>query len=151
MKLPRRYNRDPDDGDPMTPMIDVVFLLLVFFICASVGTVADQLLPAELKGTTASATAEQSEENPEKWEHPVIQIRLQPGTTGMAILMDQQELPGLDALTDRLTRLAAVDPGSRLVLNIHDDIEVQKFISIYDLCQRLRFRNISFAVQSAQQ
>lgn len=151
MKLPRRYNRDHDDGDPMTPMIDVVFLLLVFFICASVGTVADQLLPAELNGTTASATAEQSEQNPEKWEHPVIQIRLQPGTTGMAILMDQQELPGLDALTDRLTRLAAVDPGSRLVLNIHDDIEVQKFISIYDLCQRLRFRNISFAVKSAQQ
>ena len=58
MRLPRPA--EPDYGDPMTPMIDVVFLLLVFFICASAGAMSEKLLPAELTGASATAaTAEQ--------------------------------------------------------------------------------------------
>ena len=149
MRIPRRFHGDVDDGDPMTPMIDVVFLLLVFFICASVGTVADKLLPAELRGTTAAET-NSAEPPQETWTLPVIQIRLEPDSDGMRILLDQQSLPGLEALSSRLQKLVAVDPAIRLVLNIHDDIDVQQFISVYDLCQQLQFQNISFAVNAGQ-
>lgn len=149
MRIPRKFRGDVDDGDPMTPMIDVVFLLLVFFICASVGTVADKLLPAELRGTTAAET-NSAEPSQETWTLPVIQIRLEPDSDGMRILLDQQSLPGLEALSSRLQRLVAVDPAIRLVLNIHDDIDVQQFISVYDLCQQLQFQNISFAVKAGQ-
>ena len=38
----------------MTPMIDVVFQLLIFFVVASTGQVAEALLPTEL---AASGTA----------------------------------------------------------------------------------------------
>ena len=81
---------------------------------------------------------------------PVIQIRLEPDSDGMRILLDQQSLPGLEALSSRLQKLVAVDPAIRLVLNIHDDIDVQQFISVYDLCQQLQFQNISFAVNAGQ-
>lgn len=134
------------DSDTMTPMIDVVFLLLVFFICASVGGTADHLLPAELKGSSGSTEMVQSEESPEEWNHPAIQIRLEPEGHGIRILLDEQLLSGSEMLTDRLTRLAAVDLESRIILNIHDDVQVQQFISVYDLCQTLKFQNISFAV-----
>jgi biopolymer transport protein ExbD len=130
----------------MTPMIDVVFLLLVFFICASVGGTSDNLLPAELKQASGSTEVVQAEESPEEWNHPAIQIRLEPGANGVRVLLDEQLLPGMEMLTDRLTRLAAVDPESRIILNIHDEIQVQQFISVYDLCQALKFQNISFAV-----
>jgi hypothetical protein len=33
-----------------------------------------------------------------------------------------------------------------VVLSIHDDIRVQDFVTIYDLCQRLKLERISFAV-----
>jgi biopolymer transport protein ExbD len=130
----------------MTPMIDVVFLLLVFFICASVGGTADHLLPAELNGTTASSQAERPAEQAADWEHPAIQIRMEPGPTGPKILLDNQLLPDSEALTERLTLLAAADAESKIILNIQDEIQVQQFIHVYDLCQSLKFQNISFAV-----
>ena len=147
MKIPVRPRRDASqDGDPMTPMIDVVFLLLVFFICASVGGTADHLLPAELNGTTESSQAERPAEQAADWEHPAIQIRMEPGPTGPKILLDNQLLPDSEALTERLTLLAAADAESKIILNIQDDIQVQQFIHVYDLCQSLKFQNISFAV-----
>ena len=146
MRIPRRpKNIASLDGDTMTPMIDVVFLLLVFFICASVGGTADKLLPAELKGSTESADVAPVEA-PDHWNHPAIRIRIEPGQKGVAIRLDDTLLPDVAALADRLSRLAAVDPASRIILDIHDDIHVQQFISVYDLCQSLSFENISFAV-----
>ncbi len=151
MRLPIRSRSVEDDADPMTSMIDVVFLLLVFFICASIGSVADRLLPANLQGTTTAAP--ESTDAAERWEHPPIQIRLQPaddaGSEPQAspqVLLNGQPLQNLPELHSRLTQLAAIDPSAPVVLSIHDDIRVQDFVSIYDLCQRLKLERISFAV-----
>ncbi len=147
MRIPARTRRSlSHDGDPMTPMIDVVFLLLVFFICASIGGTADQLLPAELKGSTDAAVQVEPVQDQENWDHPAIQIRLELDEAAVKILLDGQLLDGMEQLTDRLQRLAAVDAESRIILNIDDEVLVQQFISVYDLCQNLKFQNISFAV-----
>ena len=146
MRLPSTFNQRTPFRFNITPMIDVVFLLLVFFICASVGGTADHLLPAELNGTTESSQAERPAEQAADWEHPAIQIRMEPGPTGPKILLDNQLLPDSEALTERLTLLAAADAESKIILNIQDDIQVQQFIHVYDLCQSLKFQNISFAV-----
>ncbi|MFN9717204.1 MAG: ExbD/TolR family protein [Planctomycetota bacterium] len=148
MKIPHRPTGPGSlDGDTMTPMIDVVFLLLVFFICASVGGSADQLLPADLNGNMGPADAEMQPADPEKWNHPAIRVRVEPAPLGnFSVLLEDQPLDGIDELTRRLTQLASADPESSIILSIHDDIAVQQFISIYDLCQSLQFRNISFAV-----
>ena len=63
-------------------MIDVVFLLLVFFICASVGSTADKLLPAELNGNSTSSIEAVATVEPEEWEHPPVQIRIEPSAAG---------------------------------------------------------------------
>jgi biopolymer transport protein ExbD len=154
MRLPLRSRSVEDDADPMTSMIDVVFLLLVFFICASIGTVADRLLPANLQGTTAPAVDSAAAE--ERWEHPPILIRLQPsaGAEGDSrshpdVLLDGQLLAGLSELQSRLTQLAAIDRSTPVVLSIHDEIRVQDFVSIYDLCQRLKLERIAFAVSES--
>ena len=149
MRIPIRRNADRNDGDPMTPMIDVVFLLLVFFICASVGTVVDDLLPAELSGTTEAPDSTTATPAQERWDHPLIQIRLVSGPTGMTIQLEEQTLPDLASLAEKLARLSAVDPESAVVLNIADEVEVQDFISVYDLCQSLKLQNISFAVRGS--
>jgi biopolymer transport protein ExbD len=104
------------------------------------------LLPAELKGTTEAADPQEPSEDPDEWQHPAIQIRIEPEQDSVAIFLDEQRLTGLEMLQDRLQRLATVDPESRIILNIHDDVRVQPFIDVYDLCQSLQFQNISFAV-----
>lgn len=148
MRLPR--TAEPDFGDPMTPMIDVVFLLLVFFICASAGAISQKLLPAELKGASSKAAAV-SEPESSQAEHLTVRIRLQPGVAGVAVLLDEQPLDDLVMLQERLTRLAAVDSASRIILSVHDEVPVQQFISVYDLCQSLKFEDISFAVAGNRQ
>ena len=151
MKIPSRLNRNNSlDGDTMTPMIDVVFLLLVFFICASVGSTADKLLPAELNGNSTSSIEALAPEEPEKWQHPPVQIRIEPSVGGndpIAVFLDEQPLPGIEVLSQRLTLLGSADPSIRIILNVSDDIEVQQFILVYDLCQKLKFENVSFAVR----
>ena len=41
----------------MTPLIDVVFLLLIFFVCASTGQIRESLLPTELSGGSIESAA----------------------------------------------------------------------------------------------
>ena len=151
MKIPSRPLRNNSlDGDTMTPMIDVVFLLLVFFICASVGSTADKLLPAELKGNSTSSIEAPAPDEPDKWAHPPVQIRIEPTAAGnnpIAVFLDEQPLAGIEVLSQRLTLLGSADPSTRIILNVNDDVEVQQFILIYDLCQKLKFENVSFAVR----
>ena len=151
MKIPSRPHRNSSlDGDTMTPMIDVVFLLLVFFICASVGSTADKLLPAELNGNSTSSIGAVASVEPEEWEHPPVQIRIEPSAVGsnpIAVFLDEQPLPGIEVLSRRLTLLGSADPSIRIILNVNDDVEVQQFILVYDLCQKLKFENVSFAVR----
>ena len=153
MKIPtRRIRANTLDGDTMTPMIDVVFLLLVFFICASVGSTADKLLPAELNGTSTTSIEAVAPAEPEVWEHPPVQIRIEPlaaGDNPISVFLDDEPLTGIESLSQRLTRLGEADPATRIILNVNDDVEVQQFILVYDLCQKLKFENVSFAVRAS--
>lgn len=132
----------------MTPMIDVVFLLLVFFICASIGGTADSLLPAELKGNSEPAVDVPAPRDEPIWEHPVIQIRMENDADSVRCYLNDQVVE-MDTLTRRLRQLANADAESRIILDIDDSVEVQQFISLYDLCQRLDFSNIAFRVAAS--
>ena len=48
MRIPSRQREGDTDNTAMTPMIDVIFQLLIFFICASAGQVQEAHLPTEL-------------------------------------------------------------------------------------------------------
>lgn len=152
MRLPRKpAYLTSHDTDTMTPMIDVVFLLLVFFICASAGASVDQLVPIPLQGNSVRAEPQQPKAQPEFWNRPIVRIRLEPGHNGVAFLLNDQVAENLTALKRQLAALAAADAESQVILDIHDDVHVQDFTSIYETCQTLKFSNISFAVDAAGQ
>lgn len=135
----------------MTPMIDVVFLLLVFFVCASVGQRPDELLPAVLgQGNTESIQPVTQPNDQDLFEHQQVRIRLQlhPSDPGGAnVLLNELRVTSVDELERRLRRLAEIDAASPIILDIDDDVQVQNFIRIYDLCQLLKFESISFATR----
>lgn len=133
-------------SEAMTPMIDVVFLLLVFFVCASIGRTPDALLPAPLKGNS-ELLPDVPQDDIDPFERPLIRIRLDvmpDGTTEFR--MNQSVVGDENELQQRLTQLAGLAPDSRVILDVQDDVAVQKFIAVYDVCQSLQLNDISFAV-----
>ena len=131
----------------MTPMIDVVFLLLVFFVVASIGQKPESLLPAELgKGNTETSVEIPT---PEEFPSQTVRVRLSLAEEERVLLieMNEQQVPTPAELTRRLSTLAELDPGTRVILNVEDSVSVQQFIGIYDLCQMLPFESVSLAVR----
>lgn len=65
MRIPTsRYRTGFDANATMTPMIDIVFQLLIFFICASTGTVRDLLLQTDLAPGAVEAAVSPPAEKP---------------------------------------------------------------------------------------
>ncbi len=151
MRIPGQSNRTPAlQGEAMTPMIDVVFLLLVFFVCASVGQLPDSLLPAELGPGATAAEVELPPPTLEDAEHQDVRVGLRPGKVvgTVTIQLNAQPIPTVAELRLRLVQLADIDPLIQIILDIDDQVSTQQFISIYDLCQTLDFQTISFGVRN---
>ena len=153
MRVPGHSNRrQPLDSETMTPMIDVVFLLLVFFVCASIGRTPDNLLPAELKAGATESRLKTEPPPEEDWAHQQVRIHVSAGggeSADVLVTLNEQPLSGMAELERRLQRLAEADPMSAIILDVDDGVLVQQFITVYDLCQVLKFSSISFATRSA--
>ncbi|MEN8862889.1 MAG: biopolymer transporter ExbD, partial [Lentimonas sp.] len=54
----RRTSKQPEEGFPMTPMIDMVFLLLVFFMTVSTLAQADRRVKLDLPESSQSDVPE---------------------------------------------------------------------------------------------
>ena len=99
----------------MTPMIDVVFLLLVFFVCASVGQAPDSLLPAQLKGNSATAVAVPATEM-DDWDRPTINIRLTvPAGDATGIALNSAPVRSFEELAEYLYRENEFPHGAYLM------------------------------------
>jgi len=147
VRVPSQRNRDADlNGDAMTPMIDVVFLLLVFFVCASVGQAPEVLLPAELGVGATGVNVPPPDEIED--EHQEVRIGMTPGMAAdtVHLTLNERTIASTAELRKRLIRLAEADPRSRIILVIDDDVSVQQGISVMDLCDSLHFEDVSFGV-----
>lgn len=130
----------------MTPMIDVVFLLLIFFVVASIGQTPDALLPAAMAPGVTETDIELPPPDPDLLPVTDIQIRLsQSDSQLLQIELNDRQVTGAE-LRERLNLLSDQDPRSRIILDVRDEVLVQQFITVYEFCQTLAFESISFAV-----
>ncbi|HBA83132.1 MAG TPA: biopolymer transporter ExbD [Verrucomicrobia bacterium] len=120
-------------GFQMTPMIDVVFLLLCFFVTSQVfsqwETEIDITLPTAKTGQT-----------PQRLPGEIIVNVL---ANGQAVVngrdLDDPELAGM------LKRLAELFPGQPVLLRADKATPYEHVIRVLDLCRQADIWNISFA------
>ena len=143
MRVPNtRDRRGTGENNAMTPMIDVVFLLLIFFVCASVGQVREAILPTELSRGTVG-TVEIDETKPWITE---LRLRLQPDDQGRTVtLLNDRPYDSHDELKTQLLALSDVTPESPVILDIHQSVALGDVIRVYDTCREADFRSIHFA------
>jgi biopolymer transport protein ExbD len=131
----------------MTPMIDVVFLLLIFFVCASVGQIRESTLPTPLAAGSIEAA------DPIEAPKPLgeVWIRLARRGAGEGAVttaeVNNQQYEDWDRLRGTLRELASVAPEIPVILDIGQSVPVGDFVDIFDTCRSAGFDDIQFATE----
>ena len=129
----RKKNRGVLPSFQMTSMMDIVFLMLFFFITTSVFSPWEY----EINITLPSA---QSGKVPDRLPGEII-INI---TKDGRVSVNQQDLT-LDALRARLDRLARYFPGQPVVLRADKETRYEDLIKVVDTCRKADIWNFSMA------
>ncbi len=125
----------PPAGFQLAPMIDVVFLLLIFFI------VTYQLSDYETELDVSVPTAEEGSTKTRSYLEEVVNVRSD-GT----IVMERQTY-SLEQLNQKMMRLAAVNADQPIRIRGDAATQYQDIVDVIDHCRKGGIRNISFATQ----
>jgi len=127
----------------MTPMIDMVFLLLVFFMVAAKPVVPERDIPMGLPGQVAQ---EEVVDIPDE-----ARVIIEPN--GQIILNEQQldapgnsSLPELRAVLDRF-RLSAENAKSEALVTLapHDSVPHQRLVDVLNACAEAGIKGVTLA------
>jgi len=129
----RKKNRSTLPSFQMTSMMDIIFLMLFFFITTSVFSQWEY----EINITLPSA---QSGKVPDRLPGEIIINITQDGR----VSVNQQDLT-LDALKTRLDRLARYFPGQPVVLRADKATRYEDLIKVVDTCRKADIWNFSMA------
>jgi len=119
----------------LTPMIDVVFLLLIFFMVTT--TFSKE---TSIKIQLPQADGEEAEPNKQR-------VRLTIGKEGKIYINDRPlENQSLATLTKELSAVGS-DKQTPLIINADANAPIQSAISVLDVAKKVGFKSISFTTQ----
>ncbi|MEN8198636.1 MAG: biopolymer transporter ExbD [Thermodesulfobacteriota bacterium] len=136
MKIRRR--RDREARIEMLPLIDIVFLLLVFFIYAMLSMAVHRGLELDLpESSQAGVTAERE----------VLSLSIQVDGPGLKILVDGQALP-LEELPSFLANYPAADDVPKVLVFAEERISYQQLYMVLDELKKSGVADISLQASS---
>ncbi len=145
MKVPRRPRNDAIEL-MMTPMIDVVFLLLVFFIWTSSFEVPEFDLPSAI-AEPAQAPSESAAEPPLIEPFDEIVIRLFRPNAQLVIELNGQPIDSLRALQERLREIIAIGVQPPVIIDPAPEITMNVAVRAYDAARAAGADRVLFAAQ----
>lgn len=127
----------------MTPMIDVIFLLLIFFVCTASFQAAEQVLPTNLSLPGTMDSEVQVDLEWEDLERIVVKILRRDGRATWQI--NDRDYLRLEEVRAVLTAAAAVKTDLPVILDVDGDVPLEDVIDVYDLCRQIGLETIQFA------
>jgi biopolymer transport protein ExbD len=121
----------------LAPMIDIVFLLLIFFL------VTWQFSRSEQDSKVKVPTSTEGKETDRTYREIVINIR-----QGGDIVVNAKVLTP-EQLLAKLQAIAEIDANQPVRLRGDAQISYQSLMAIIDICQKAGIWNISFATRKA--
>ena len=129
-------NKEPESAVfPLAPMIDVVFLLLIFFIATMQFSQSERELEVSVPVAEEGADARQT----------VGEIIVNVKEDG-EVLVDNAVMTQAQ-LFEKLQRISAIHPNQAIRIRGDGQVEYQKIVEVIDVCQKAGIPNISFATQ----
>ena len=121
----------------MTAMIDVIFLLLIFFMC----TMSLQLLENELPSRLPMWGEEQAAAE----EFEPIQIRLTVAAQAVAIICDEQACVSFEHLTE-LLKLRRAIADLPVIISGEETVPFGDMVSALDACHQADLERVAFSM-----
>ena len=122
----------------MTPMIDVVFLLLVFFLTTASFTRLEKLLPSSVSAESEQANGQSQDKPPpvpqDDLHDCVIKIR---GTSDqLEYLWNGEPITGFKELEERMRAILKVRSDIPIIVDPEDSVPSGEAIHVYDIAKR---------------
>jgi biopolymer transport protein ExbD len=127
----------------MAPMIDVIFLLLIFFVCTASFRPPEQVLPTQVSLPGSEPANTPPDEEFEDLDDLIVKIlwrRTQP-----AWELNNRQYGSLGEVRTVLEAAQRVQPGLPVILNVEPEVPIHHVIDLYDLCRLVGLARVQFA------
>ena len=147
MRRPSVFHRDQGELEiKMTPMIDVVFLLLVFFVWTASFHAVEYLLPSSLSQQLGNAAVIDSQAPPPEAEFEDVIVRILWQDDHVVWQVNGQDVLSLDEVKQRLQLVAGIKTDAPVILHPDEEVPVGDVIDVYDISRVAGFDKIQFAI-----
>lgn len=147
MRWPSPFrDRRPAVELQLTPMIDCVFLLMVYFIWSSSFAIVEMSLPSELSAQqTGSGPANPDVPPPPEADFEQIVIRIVSGDAGPVWQVNDAPISSLAELRQSLGVIARIKRDAPVVLDPDPDVPLGDVIDVFDLSRLVGLEKMQFA------
>ena len=129
----------------MTPMIDVVFLLLVFFVWTASFPVIEHILPSSLSSASGNQVADlEREPSPEEDFDPIV-VRVTWLNGQPTWKFNDLPIESLEQLRDKMQLLANIRSDAAVILHPDQEVPLGHVIDVFDIARGAGFDKVQFA------
>ena len=146
MRRPSIYTdrREPLDVK-MTPMIDVVFLLLIFFVWTASFQIIEHVLPSSVSEVSGTGAVPPDEPPPPEADFHDIVVRILWADGRVSWRVGEQTYSELSGVEQRLALIFRANDEAPVIIDPDDETPFGNVIEVYDLSRQVGFREVKFA------
>jgi biopolymer transport protein ExbD len=128
----------------MTPMIDVIFLLLIFFVCTASFQAAEEVLPTNL---SLPGSVDSDVEIDDEWEDlDKVVVKILWRADRVAWQINERDYTSLAEVRAVLEAIARMKMELPVILDVDASVPLEDVIDVHDVCRQIGLMRIQFAV-----
>ena len=150
MRIPSRHRDYGSFDATMTPMIDVVFQLMIFFVCTASFNLTELVLPSRISSQESGGSEAVLDPSEADLERIILAAERHDGNTQWRmndrVCRDVAELRGLlGQLRRQMDQLGTDLTELPVIFDIDRPVPLGDVIDVYDVCRLEGYRKLQFA------
>ncbi|MDZ7616671.1 MAG: biopolymer transporter ExbD [Patescibacteria group bacterium] len=142
----RHAGRRGDLTLSMAPMIDVIFLLLIFFVCTASFRPPEQSLPTQVSLPGSEPVETPPDDEFEDLDDLVVKVLWRDARAAWEL--NHRRYGALGEVRTVLEAAQRVQPGLPVILNVQPEVPMHHVIDLYDLCRLVGLTRVQFAASA---
>jgi biopolymer transport protein ExbD len=129
----------------MTPMIDVVFLLLVFFVWTASFQIVEHVLPSSVSEVSGTESPNPDQPPPPEADFHDVVVRVLWTGGGPSWRVGDEVFSELSGVEEKLSLIFTANSEAPVIIDPDDVTPLGHVIDVYDVSRQVGFREVKFA------